>query len=630
MRTRLDWLLTSADIPYLTSDESLSDTVLAEQVRHLGQYELGFSQIFKLDRRLRKIADPARYAGVLAPLRLAVLGASTLDHLVPALRAVGARHGFLIDCYLADYGQYLREIADPASGLHAFAPEVVLIALDATHLVGEQISDTPEAALDLTMDRLRSAWRAVIAQFGAQVIQQTVLPSMLPLMGSNEHALPGSPARMVAALNIHLRSAAREEGIDLLAIDDVVAIDGLDAWHDPVLWLKGKQEVSPVAAQRYAELALRLVAARRGRSAKCLVLDLDNTLWGGVIGDDGLNGIVLGQGSAEGEAYLSLQRYALDLMKRGVLLAVCSKNDEAVAREAFERHPDMILRLEHITSFVANWEDKPTNLRRIADEIGIGLDSLVFVDDNPFERNLVRRALPMVRVPELPEDAALYARTVARAGYFEALALTEEDRERTALYAANAARAKTRGNGLDITSYLESLQMVLEWNGFDTAGQQRIVQLVNKTNQFNLTTRRYSDAEIAALIVDPNVLALQFRLRDTFGDNGVIAIVIGRFTPDGEVDLETWLMSCRVLGRGVEGACLAVVAAEAKRIGATALLGRYVPTERNDMVREHYPRLGFVQTGAATDGETHWRFGLDRPIPDALNIRIVDIQGNPA
>ncbi|RZF66236.1 HAD-IIIC family phosphatase [Sphingomonas populi] len=630
MRTRLDWLLTSADIPYLTSDESLSDAVLVEQVRQLGQYELGFSQVFKLDRRLRKITDPARYAGVLTPLRLAVLGASTLDHLLPALRAVGARHGFLIDCYLAEYGQYLREIADPTSGLHAFAPEVVLIALDTTHFVGEQISDAPDAALDVTMDRLRSAWRTVIEQFGAQVIQQTALPRMLPLMGSNEHALPGSPARMATALNARLRSAATDEGIDLLAIDDAVAIDGLDAWHDPVLWLKGKQEVSPAAAQHYAELALRLVSARRGRSAKCLVLDLDNTLWGGVIGDDGVNGIVLGQGSAEGEAYLSLQRYALDLMKRGVLLAVCSKNDEAVAREAFERHPDMILRLEHITSFVANWDDKPTNLSRIADEIGIGLDSLVFVDDNPFERNLVRRALPMVRVPELPDDAALYARTLARAGYFEALALTEEDRERTALYAANAAREKTRTGGLDITSYLESLQMVLEWKRFDAAGQQRIVQLVNKTNQFNLTTRRYSDAEIAALIADPHLLALQFRLRDTFGDNGVIAIVIGRLTPGGEVDLETWLMSCRVLGRGVEAACLAVIAAEAKRMGAAALFGRYLPTDRNDMVREHYPRLGFVQIDVATDGETHWRFDLDRPIPDALNIRVVDIQGTSA
>lgn len=630
MRTRLDWLLTSADIPYLTSDESLSDAVLAEQIRHLSQYELGFSQVFKLDRRLRKIADPARYAGVLTPLRLAVLGASTLDHLLPALRAVGARHGFLIDCYLAEYGQYLREIADPASGLHAFSPQVVLIALDATHLVGEQISDAPNAALDATMDRLRSAWRAVIARFGAQVIQQTVLPRMLSLMGSNEHALPGSPARMVATLNARLRAAAADEGVDLLAIDDAVALDGLDAWHDPVLWLKGKQEVSPAAAQHYAELTLRLVAARRGRSAKCLVLDLDNTLWGGVIGDDGLNGIVLGQGSAEGEAYLSLQRYALDLMKRGVLLAICSKNDDAVAREAFERHPDMILRLEHITSFVANWEDKPTNLRRIADEIGIGLDSLVFVDDNPFERNLVRRALPMVRVPELPEDAALHARTLARAGYFEALALTEEDRDRTALYAANAAREKTRGEGLDIASYLESLQMVLEWKRFDAAGQQRIVQLVNKTNQFNLTTPRYSDAGIAALIADPNVLALQFRLRDTFGDNGVIAIVIGRLTSAGDVDLESWLMSCRVLGRGVETACLAVVATEARRMGATALLGRYVPTDRNDMVREHYPRLGFAQTDVATDGETHWRFDLDRPTPDALNIGVVDIGGSAA
>ncbi|SDA28544.1 HAD family hydrolase [Sphingomonas sp. NFR15] len=627
MRTRLDWLLTSADIPYLTSDESLPDSALAEQVRQLAQYELGFSQIFKLDRRLRKIADPARYAGVLAPLRLAVLGASTLDHLLPALRAVGARHGFLIDCYLAPYGQYLREIADPASALHAFAPEVVLFALDATHLVGEQISDAPDAALDATMERLRAAWRGVIAGFGAQVIQQTVLPRMLPLMGSNEHALPGSPARMAAALNARLRTAATEEGIDLLAIDDAAVHDGLAAWHDPVLWLKGKQEISPAAAQHYADLALRPVLARRGRSAKCLVLDLDNTLWGGVIGDDGLGGIVLGQGSAEGEAYLSLQRYALDLMKRGVLLAVCSKNDDAVARAAFEQHPEMLLRLDHITSFVANWEDKPTNLRRIADEIGIGLDSLVFVDDNPFERNLVRSALPMVRVPELPEDAALYAGTLARAGYFEALAVTREDRERTALYAANAAREKTRASGLDITSYLESLDMVLEWQRFDAAGQQRIVQLVNKTNQFNLTTRRYTDAEIAALIADPNALALQFRLRDTFGDNGVIAIVIGHLTPGGELDLETWLMSCRVLGRGVETACLGVVAGEAKRLGATALLGRYVPTERNDMVREHYPRLGFVADGA-DHGETRWRFDLDRPLPDALNISVNDIRGS--
>jgi FkbH-like protein len=288
------------------------------------------------------------------------------------------------------------------------------------------------------------------------------------------------------------------DGVDILALDALLIEDGIDAWHNPALWHGAKQEISPVAAPRYGDLVARMLAAKRGLSAKCLVLDLDNTLWGGVIGDDGLDGIVLGQGSALGEAYLSFQTYVRELARRGIILAVCSKNDEQVAMAPFEKHPEMVLRLSDIACFVANWDDKASNIRRIAATLNIGIDSLVFADDNPFERNLIRREIPAVAVPELPADPALYARCLADAGYFEANRLTQNDLERSEQYQANLKREVMRASVTDLTQYLRSLTMRLEWKRFDSVGLQRITQLINKTNQFNLTTRRYNETEVAA------------------------------------------------------------------------------------------------------------------------------------
>lgn len=630
MATRLDWLVRSDDVPLLAGRDIPAPDDLARQFQALSHHDFTFAQILKLDRRLRALA--AAHDGApagLVPLKLAVLGSATLDQLLPALRVVAVRHGFHLVLHTGDYGQYLAAVMDRTSALHAFAPDVVLLALDAGHLVGEAPASDGEAMVDAAFARLRPAWRVLVDELGAQVIQQAALPRLPQLAGGNEHRLGGSPAWLVQAFNHRLRAEADAAGVDVLALDTQIAHDGLIAWHDPVLWLKARQEVSPLAAQHYAELALRLVAARRGRSAKCLVLDLDNTLWGGVIGDDGLEGIAIGQGSPEGEAFLSFQRHALSLMERGVILAVCSKNDEANARAPFERHPDMLLRPEHITAFVANWEDKPTNLRRIAESIGIGLNALVFVDDNPFERALVRQTLPMVRVPEMPEDAALYAGTLARAGYFEAVAITGEDATRTRLYAANAERARLREEATDLDGYLASLDMVLEWQAVDALGLPRATQLANKTNQFNLTTRRYTEAQMAALVDDPAALVLQFRLRDRYGDNGVIAVIVASpaATP-GTLAIEAWLMSCRVLGRGVEAACFAVLAAEARRRGATALEGSYIPTERNGMVAQHYAGLGFAAAGTdANDGRTHWHFDLAQPAAATPAIAIAPAPG---
>jgi FkbH-like protein len=579
--------------------EALSDpAAIWAEIVALADTRLDFVRTLRLDRILLRhfgSAPPPKLAT--RPIKLAVLGSSTLAHLVPSMRIAAARRGIWLRVYEGDYGQYLQELSDPAAPLHDFKPDAVLLALDAPHLLRASSSalsaEAADQAVAAVTAQLRECWRRARDAFGCQILQQTVLPVFSPLLGNNEYRLPGSAAALAQRLNLVLRSEADAGGVDLVAIDERALGDGIAAWHDPMLWHRAKQEITPAAAPIYGELVGRLIAARQGRSRKCLVLDLDNTLWGGVIGDDGLEGIVVGQGSALGEAFVAVQHYARELARRGVILAVCSKNDDENARAPFEKHPDMLLKQGDIACFVANWQDKATNIRTIAERLNIGLDSLVFLDDNPFERNLVRRELPMVAVPEVPGDPALYPRCLADAGYFESLAVTDEDRSRSEQYQANLAREAFASQTTDLPSYLRQLEMRLVVAPFNRLGLQRIVQLINKTNQFNLTTRRYTDEEVVALMDDRQAFGLQFRLVDRFGDNGIIGIVIGRKTSADEVLIDTWLMSCRVLGRGVEEAMLNVVVGSARRLGGDRLIGEYRPTAKNRMVCEHYGRLGF-------------------------------------
>jgi FkbH-like protein len=577
-----------------------------------------------LDRKRRQLVADAPANLVSPPIRLAVLASSTVDHLLPAIRVGGLRRDLWIDIHTPDYGQYTQALMDPASELHAFRPTAVLFALDAHHLLAGIEPGGDAAAVEQRIARigedLAAQWARARQAFQCQVIQQTVLPLFPPLLGANEHRLPGSPYWAVQQLNETLRQLADARGVDLLTLDAQIAADGLRGWHDPALWHRAKQEVHPLAAPVYGDLVARLLAASRGRSAKALVLDLDNTLWGGVIGDDGMEGIKLGQGSALGEAFVAFQRYARDLSKRGVILAVCSKNDEANALEPFEKHPDMVLKRSDVACFVANWTDKAENIRQIASMLNIGLDSLVFADDNPAERSIVRRELPMVAVPELPEDPTLWPATIAAAGYFESLRLTKEDLERAGQYQANLKRSSLMASATDLEGYLRSLEMRALWNRFDRVGQARVVQLINKTNQFNLTTRRVTDEQIAALIEDDRALTLQIRLTDTFGDNGIIAIVIGLCDPGTrDIRIDTWLMSCRVLGRQMEEETLNLVVQQALTLGATRLIGVYRPTAKNGMVRDHYRKLGFTEVGSH-DGTTEWTLELNdwTPRPTAI------------
>lgn len=605
---QLPWLPRHSDLSTALSAAKREPDALErlEQAINLAGFQRDFTVTARLDKLATEgiayLAETGQWSTRrLTPLRLALLSSHTVDHLVPAVRVAGLQRRLALSLHVCPYGMYRQALLADDPELAAFAPQVVLLALDACdaplHLPLDAAEAEVEAAVTARVDELRLLWRRAKERFSAKVIQQTLVPAEPPLFGSFEALVPASPHAVIERLNTSIRKAAREDGVLLLDL----------AWQaaqgcygqgvaDPVRWHQAKQLISPTLAPLYGDHLARIAAACVGLSRKCLVLDLDNTLWGGVIGDDGIDGIKLGQGSPSGEAYLAFQRYAALLAKRGIILAVCSKNDMTVAEAAFN-HPEMVIKRSSIAAFVANWEDKAGNLRRIASLLDIGLDSLVFVDDNPAERDIVRRELPEVAVPELPDDVADYAARVAAAGYFEAVSFTTDDTTRGQNYALNAERKAALGQATDMEGYLRSLEMVLTAAPIEAAELARSTQLINKTNQFNLTTRRYGEVEVEQLANDPRAVTLAIRLKDKFGDNGLISVVLARpdsrFAAD-ELFIDTWLMSCRVLGRQVEQAVLDVLIKSATRAGYKSLIGEYLPTPRNGMVAEHYSRLGFA------------------------------------
>ncbi|WP_312919115.1 HAD-IIIC family phosphatase [Stutzerimonas nitrititolerans] len=624
---QLLWLAQHPDLGAAIGEAKREPDPIARltEAARLAGYRRDFTQTMRIDRLategLRAVCGGDASAPGLRPLRIGLLASHTVDHLVPAIRVAGLHRRLALSVHVAPYGMYRQALLMEDADLTRFEPQLILLALDARDAPLQLPLEASQADVDAAVaDRigeLRLLWRRARERYSAQVVQQTIVPVDPSIFGSFEALVPAAPYAVIDRLNTAIRSAAREDGVLLMDLAWEAARGSYgDGLAEPLRWHQAKQLVSPNLAPLYGDQLARIAAANIGLSRKCLVLDLDNTLWGGVIGDDGIDGISLGQGSPSGEAFLAFQRYAALLARRGIILAVCSKNDLSVAEAAFD-HPEMALKRSNIAAFVANWDDKAGNLRRIAELLDIGLDSLVFVDDNPAERDIVRRELPEVAVPELPDDVADYPTRVAAAGYFEAVSFTSDDATRGRNYALNAERKAAMSQATDMEGYLRGLEMVLTATPIGAAELARSTQLINKTNQFNLTTRRYSEAEVERIVSAPRAVALAIRLADKFGDNGLISVVLARpdvaFAED-ELLIDSWLMSCRVLGRQVEEAVLEVLASAAVAAGYTALIGEYRPTERNGMVAEHYPRLGFVQhptfTDAASDA-TFWRYELD-------------------
>lgn len=592
----------------------------------LAQCRLGYLETIQLAHALSRVS--VEDAPGFSRARLAIVASSTIDHLVPAIRVAALRRQLLLDVYVGQYGQYRQELLDETSPLHQFGPQIVLLSLTAREAIaGAPLGVTPEEVdgiIGPSIDELRVLWGKARETLHATVIQQTFLNVADPLFGSYDRLVSGSPAQLITRLNDRLAEAAATDAVLLLDIARASERDGLDAWFDIARWLQGKLEIAPQAAPMYGDLTARIIAAQRGLSKKCLVLDLDNTLWGGVVGDDGLEGIVVGEGSARGEAHLALQRYAKQLSDRGVILAVCSKNDPTIAEAVFRDHPEMLLKRSDIAAFVANWTDKAANLEMIAGQLNIGLDSLVFVDDNPAERARIRESLPMVAVPELPEDPAHYARCVANAGYFEAVAFTADDLQRAEQYANNAARQSSLTSSQSLDDFLIGLKMSVVAGPITAVDLARSAQLINKTNQFNPTTRRYAVEEVERFAASDRYLTFQFRLTDRFGDNGLVSVMILRPDPE-ETDvfeIDTWVMSCRVFGRQLELEAMNIAVEAAKQRRIHTFRADHIPTPKNGVVSELYPTLGFTRVPEATaaEGATRWLLHLDDYTPSRTHI----------
>jgi FkbH-like protein len=615
---KMEWLPALGDFRagLRAAQETSSATERLERLAFLARHRLGYLETIQLARVLGESA-PEPGSGFSA-VRLAVLASSTVDHLLPAIRVAALRRRLMVDVYAGTYGQHRQEVLDSASPLHRYGPQMVLLSITAREAIASvplvATSEQADEAMNRFVEELRVLWRKAREVLKATVIQQTFLDVTDPLFGSYDRLVAAAPSRLVARLNDLVSQAAASDGVSLLDIARASQSDGIGAWFDAGRWMQAKMEIAPQATPLYGDMVARIVAAQRGLSKRCLVLDLDNTLWGGVIGDDGLEGIVLGEGNAVGEAHLALQRYALQLKARGVILAVCSKNDPAIAEAVLRDHPEMLLRRGDFAAFVANWEDKAANLAAIAAQLNIGLDSLVFVDDNPVERARIRETLPVVAVPELPEDATYYVRCLANAGYFEAVSFTPDDQRRSAQYAANAEREAMLGSSENMDAFLRGLSMSVVFGPVRPVDLSRVTQLINKTNQFNPTTRRYTAEEMEAIAASPEIVSLQFRLLDRFGDNGLISVLILRPDP-GQADvmeIDTWVMSCRVFGRELEFEAMNIAVETARSRGVRAFRASYIPTKKNGVISDLYPRLGFTRAAAepSADGGIQWRLDL--------------------
>lgn len=531
--------------------------------------------------------------------RFALLGDCATQLLATAIRGYALEMNLPLRVFEADYDQIDAQLMDTGSEFYAFAPETVLL-YRCTEKLYERFVRTPldarAAFAETEIEKIRAEWARVQHGTKADILFFAFLPMDDGVFGSYALREGSAFPYQLLKLNYLLAEAAREAGnVRLIDLEPIRAHMGYDAFHDPKLYAIAKMPISTQALPAVASRVVDAILARKGRFHKCAIVDLDNTLWGGVIGDDGLEGIQIGE-LGQGHAFTEFQTWLKELKNRGVMLAVCSKNDEANAKEPFLRHPEMVLKLDDFSAFVTNWEDKASNIRRIQKELNIGLDSMVFFDDNPFERNLVRTMLPEVEAPELPEDPAEYTAFARMQNLFDTNSYSDEDRVRTERYLAEKSRTELSAGIDNYDDYLKALGMKAVCAPFDAFHIPRIAQLTQRSNQFNLRTVRYSEQEIEEIAANPRYITRYYTLRDRFGEHGLIAVVILE-KRENELFVNEWLMSCRVLKRGMEQFIADSILRAAREAGVARVVGEYIPTPKNAMVKDLYASMGFRPLG---------------------------------
>jgi FkbH-like protein len=559
--------------------------------------------------------------------RIAILGGSTTFDVRDIVDLFLLDAGIRAEFYECAYARYYETAVFGDAGLDAFRPDVVYVHTTSHNVSAfPELTDGPEAARERVASevaRLTQVWRGLRDRFACTILQNNFEPPACRRLGSLDGVDHRGKGWFVDAVNVALGEAARSvPSVYVHDLHYLASWYGLSRWHDPSIWYSAKYALAYDAIPHLARSVVSLLLAASGLAKKCLVVDLDNTLWGGVIGDDGPEGIQLGQGSPVGEAHVALQEYVRDLGRRGVALAICSKNDPALAEEGFS-HPDSVLKLGDFAARKVNWEPKDANIQEIADELSLGTDSFVFLDDNPVERDLVAKGCPDVTVPDVGSDVARYVDALDQGGWFDAVAIADEDLARGGMYQSNAQRSTLEREAPNQDDFLRSLEMIAEIGPFKPLYFDRITQLINKTNQFNLTTRRHNLAEVEAFATDPKYVTLYARLRDRFGDNGLISVFVGE-QRQAELHIDTWLMSCRVLKRGLEQAVFDAVVEDCKRRGISEIVGYYYPTKKNALVRDLLESLGFSMVSADETGSV-WRLA----VPGAAEPKNRFIKVNP-
>jgi FkbH-like protein len=535
--------------------------------------------------------------------RLAILGDCATQHLTTALKGYACIKNVALDVFDADYDQILPQVIDSNSEMYLFKPDAVLIYMCVEKLYAEWCG-TPGGEriifAETIFSRIKDLYGCISSNCSAKIMQFTFAEYDDLIFGNYSCKQPISFIYQLRKLNLLLMNWCSETGIvSLIDLCGIQTRIGRNNLYDSNLYYAAKISISLAALPAVAANVIDVIQSMTGAIKKCVVLDLDNTLWGGVIGEDGLSGIQIGE-LGLGNAFSEFQKWLKELKNRGILLAVCSKNDETTAKEPFEKHSEMILKLEDFAIFMANWEDKASNIRHIQETLNIGMDSIIFIDDNQFERNLVSSLLPEITVPDLPEDPALYLSYLQSQNLFETASYSEEDTKRTAQYRCEAQREAIRQKYANYDEYLQKLEMEAVAVPFDEFHTPRIAQLTQRSNQFNLRTVRYTESEIEKFINDSEKITIYFTLRDKFADHGLIGVVIMEKRDNKTLFINTWLMSCRVLKRGMEEFIVNTIIKTAKLNNIETVIGEYIKTPKNAMVSDIYEKLGFVRKNENT------------------------------
>ncbi len=531
-------------------------------------------------------------------VKIAILGDSSTQFLAQAIKGYGWEVSLNFDVFEADYDQMEMQILDISSEFHKYKPEYVILFLSVQKLL-KKFAKTNQSErknfYKVILEDIKNLVNAINNFQNCKIICFNFPEITDAVFGNYSNKLGSSFIYNLRKINLSLMDLSRE--IKNFYINDICLLQshyGFNCIHDSKIYINGDIDYNLEFTALIAKNITDIILSLTGKSKKCLIFDLDNTLWGGIIGDDGIENIQIGE-LGIGKAFSELQLWAKQLKERGIILAVCSKNDYEIAKEPFENHPDMVLSMEDFAVFISNWNNKADNINEIQSILNIGLDTMVFLDDNPFERNLVRNFLPEVNVPELPEDPADYLNYLKSLNLFETSSFSEEDNDRTELYRQEHKRTVLKQAFANEDEYLASLSMVSECKSFDKFSIPRVAQLTQRSNQFNLRTVRYTENDIQLITDSKEYLTQSFTLEDKFGNYGMISLIIMKKNVN-ELFLDTWIMSCRVLKRTMENFVLNTIAGHAKENGFTVLTGEYIPTPKNNMVKDLYKNFGFSET----------------------------------